>query len=74
MAPDVVVRGVPIHVEVKTGKAPPIWRALEQAQRDAERGLMPVAVCRRDGEAPVVAMAWDDWIEMLQAAAREWRR
>ncbi len=74
VAPDVVLPGLPVHIEVKTGKAPPIWQAVEQAARDAGPGNVAVAVCRRDRCSPVVAMPWDDFLELLKAAEREWRR
>lgn len=73
-APDVVLEDLPLHCEVKTGKAPPIWRAVEQAQRDSRPGSICVAVCKRDREDPVVAMPWDDFIELLYAAEITWRR
>lgn len=46
-ADDSDVRGVPLWVEVKVGKAPPIQAAMEQARRDTD-GRPPVVMSKKD--------------------------
>ncbi|MCA9548195.1 MAG: hypothetical protein KC613_27515 [Myxococcales bacterium] len=49
---DVVVQGVPVHIECKTGARPNVWAAWEQANADADEGAVPVVVMHRDQAAP----------------------
>lgn len=65
-APDVT--GVPgYHIECKVGARPPFEQALRQAQADAS-GAVPVAVVKRDRQAPVVLMDFEDWLKMAGLA------
>ena len=64
----------PFWIECKVGKAPPVLPALEQAERDAPRGRVPIGVVKRDRTRPVVVLGLDDFLEILASAAREWER
>jgi hypothetical protein len=65
--PDVVAPG--LVIECKAGKATNPRSALRQAAREAEgRRGVPVAVCKNDRERAIVAMHFDDFVELL----REW--
>jgi hypothetical protein len=41
-SPDVVLEGVPIHVEAKRTERLSLWAAIEQAKADAPTGSVPV--------------------------------
>lgn len=41
-SPDVVLEGVPIHVEAKRTERLSLWSALEQAKADAPAGSVPI--------------------------------
>ena len=63
-APDVVpeIRGTALdrlHVEVKRGKAPALWSALEQAKRDSGDRGVPLVLARRDRGSWVVLVELD---------------
>ncbi len=45
---DVVCEGVRLWVEVKRGKRPSPYSALDQARRDAPQGWPVLVLCRRD--------------------------
>src|SRR5690606_33439567 len=47
-APDIIIEGLPLHVECKAGQRPRILAALEQAERDAAEGAIPVAITKQD--------------------------
>ena len=64
--PDVIVPGW--WVEAKVGKAPPLMRALRQAQEAAEGDALkrtPIAVVKQDRCEPVVLLALDDFLALL---------
>ena len=69
-APDVVVEGAPLWVEVKRQKRPNIPAAIAQAV--AERGSRPVwavALTKADRGEWLVTMTIEDWLDLL----REWK-
>ena len=41
-SPDVVLEGVPIHVEAKRTERLSLWAAIEQAKADAPKGSVPL--------------------------------
>ena len=55
-------------VEAKRGKLPNVRAALRQAEADAPKGRIPVAVIRDDRAAPFVALSLEDFLEFV----REW--
>lgn len=65
-APDVDVPGW--WVECKVGAAPPLMPALEQARRGCPPDRVPVAVCKRDREGPVVVLDLDRFLELVRRA------
>ena len=72
-APDIIIEGLPhaLHIECKAGKRPPILAALEQAERDAAEGAIPVVIAKKDKKAPTVTMRLEDWLAVIAPWA--WR-
>jgi len=65
---------LPYWFEVKTGAAPRMRAALEQATADAPAGVVPVAWIRFDKLTRPVAVLWgDDLAELLAALEVETR-
>jgi hypothetical protein len=64
-APD--VDGTPWWVEVKIGKAPPIWPAWKQANT-ATDGRPPLVVVRRDREGALAVLRLSDLVDLLLRA------
>ena len=62
-APDVDVPCV--WIEAKRHRRTNIKAALAQATETAPKGRWPVAVCKDDNAAAIVAMALDDFLELL---------
>jgi hypothetical protein len=61
--PDVV--GLPgVHLEVKRCESLSLYKAREQAHRDAKEGLIPIVAHRRNGFPWVVIMDADDFFKM----------
>src|SRR5690606_4333292 len=69
-APDIIIEGLPLHIECKAGKRPPILAALEQAERDAAEGAIPVVVVKPDKKEPTVTMRLEDWLAVIAPWAR----
>lgn len=62
---------VPVFwVECKVGARPPVRGALEQAQKAAGPGRIPVAVIKEDRRQPFVVLTLDDFLELVT----EWWR
>ena len=72
-APDIIIEGLPLHIECKAGKRPPILAALEQAERDAAEGAIPVVVVKADKREPTVTMRLEDWLAVIAPWARRQR-
>jgi len=55
-SPDVVLDGVPIHVEAKRTERLSLWAAIEQAKADAPEGKVPMVwhKCNRRGSVVIV--------------------
>ena len=64
-APDVVVPGVPVWLELKRGRRPRIRGALRQAVETAPPGAWPVAVTRADREEALATLRLEDLLEIL---------
>lgn len=58
-------------VECKVGARPNVLAAVDQAAEHEEPGKWPIAVVKRDREAPVVAMRLEDFLELAGAWWRE---
>jgi hypothetical protein len=55
-----------LWVECKAGKLTNPRKALRQAARDSNgQRVWPVAVCKDDGNKPVVTMRFEDWVDLL---------
>ena len=66
---DVVVE--PFAIECKHYKklGGLLYRAYEQATRDAKEGYIPISICKGDRKEPVVLMGYNDFWELI----KEWR-
>ena len=55
-SPDVVLDGVPIHVEAKRTERLSLWAAIDQAKADAPEGKVPIVwhKCNRRGSIVIV--------------------
>lgn len=61
--------GLPaLHVEVKRSEHLNIWRALEQAERDAAATDIPALHFRRNRSGWYVAVPLDDFLDLLREA------
>ncbi len=52
-------------LEAKRHRRTNVKGALAQASAAAPKGRWPIAVCKDDGEAAVIAMQLDDFLELL---------
>lgn len=66
-SPDVVLEGVPVHVEAKRTETLNIYKALDQATADAPSGSVPIVWHRRNNHRSVVIV--DTWhlVELAEA-------
>ncbi len=55
-----------VALECKVGARPPWIRALEQAERDATAGELPVAAIKVDRKPPVVVLRLADFLELVR--------
>lgn len=53
------------HIEVKRQEALNIWKALEQAERDAADGVIPTVHFRRNRSQWYVALPLEDFVRMI---------
>lgn len=61
------VEGLPgYHQEVKRVEKLNVWRALAQAERDADPGLVPIVPFRRNGSRWYVAMPAEHFFDLIQ--------
>jgi len=56
----------PFAIEAKNRERFSIWHALEQAAANAENGLTPLLVFKRNRSKTYVAMEFDDFLELLK--------
>ena len=68
---DVVCKGVPLHIECKKGKRPPMRAALLQAEDDAQAGDTPFAIVAIDREEPIVLIRWEGFKRFLDDHLRQ---
>lgn len=62
-APD--VDAAPFWVECKVGARPRMEAALRQAEDDAPKGRIPVAVTKTTRQKPIVSLRLDEFLELL---------
>lgn len=71
-SPDVNWDGpVPIHWEVKGSSRPRHHAALLQAEKDCRDGHIPVAACKKDGEAWTLTFFATDFLRILRGEFEE---
>ena len=70
-SPDVVLEGVPIHVECKRVEALNLYAAIEQAKKDALPGAVPVVWHRKNGRESVVILETSRLLDLAKAIARQ---
>ena len=69
---DADVVGLPgYHIEVKRTEEFRLWRALDQAARDAREHETPVVFHRRNGSKWVAVMMLDDFLDLVEEAKNE---
>lgn len=56
------------HVEAKHGKKPVVRAALQQAQADAVKGKIPIAVIKDNRQEPFVVLGLEDFLDFV----KEW--
>lgn len=54
-----------LHIEVKRQESLNIWKALEQAERDAPDGVMPTVHFRRNRSGWYVALRMEDFVALI---------
>jgi Holliday junction resolvase len=54
-----------LHIEVKRQEALNIWKALEQAERDAPEGVVPSVHFRRNRSEWYVALRLEDFVRLV---------
>ena len=69
---DVKAHGLPFIYQAKCGAKPNVFRAVEEAQEAAGTDFA-VAVVHRTGRGGerIVALPWDDWVELMARFALE---
>ena len=74
-SPDVVLEGVPIHVEAKRTERLALWSAIEQANADAPAGKVPIVWHKANRKPSVVIVETDRLWEFVYAMwmSRRWR-
>ena len=73
-SPDVVLPGVPIHVEAKRTERLSLWAAIEQAKADAPAGSVPCVWHKANRRPSVVIVETDQLWALCHAVfmARRW--
>jgi len=74
-SPDVVLPGVPIHVEAKRTERLSLWSALEQAKADAPAGSVPIVWHKPNRKGSVIIVETDSLWALCHAVfmSRRWR-
>lgn len=68
-SPDVVLDGVPLHVECKRVESLNVYKAVEQAAADAPANATPVVWHRRNGKPSVLIVETSRLLSLLEAVA-----
>jgi len=69
-SPDVVLDGVPIHVEAKRTERLSLWAAIEQAKADAAPGKVPIVWHKANRRESVIIVETSRLRELAAAIAR----
>lgn len=65
---DVILPGLPYHVEAKRPAKCAVYAYMEQAERDSkDSGLTPVVLLRANGKQALVLMRANDWINYVKS-------
>jgi hypothetical protein len=74
-SPDVVLDGVPIHIEAKRTERLSLWSALEQAKADAPAGSVPIVWHKPNRRGSVIIVETDSLWALCHAVmmSRRWR-
>jgi len=64
--PDVVCEELPIHWEVKRVEKLNLDNAMEQAERDAKEGLIPIVAHRKNDKKWKVTLSADSFFKILK--------
>jgi hypothetical protein len=74
-SPDVVLPGVPIHVEAKRTERLSLWAAVEQAKTDAPAGVVPIVWHKANRRGSVIIVETDSLWALAHAVfmSRRWR-
>lgn len=65
-SPDVVLKGVNVHVECKRTESINVYKAIEQATADAGKGKTPIVWHRRNGKRSVVIVDTQDLVTLAR--------
>jgi Holliday junction resolvase len=68
-SPDVVLEGVPIHVEAKRTERLSLWAAIEQAKADAAPGKVPIVWHKCNRRESVVIIETSQLMRLVEAIA-----
>jgi len=68
-SPDVVLDGVPIHVEAKRTERLSLWAAVEQAKTDAPAGSVPIVWHKPNRRGSVIIVETARLAEFVEAVA-----
>jgi len=68
-SPDVVLDGVPIHVEAKRTERLSLWAAVEQAKADAPAGAVPIVWHKANRRGSVIIVETARLAEFVDAVA-----
>jgi len=66
-SPDVVLDGVPIHVEAKRTERLSLWAAVEQAKADAPAGVVPIVWHKCNRRESVVILETSQLLALAKA-------
>ena len=55
----------PFLVQIKAGANPSVWQALKEAEGEAKKEEIPVAMVKRDRGEWIVAMSWKEFLKVL---------
>jgi hypothetical protein len=66
-SPDVVLKGVPIHVEAKRTERLSLWAAVEQSRQDADPGHVPIVWHKSNRRESVVIVETSQLVALAHA-------
>ncbi len=66
-SPDVKHNIPNVHIEAKHVENLNIWKALDQSERDAGEGEMPIVIFKRNRSKDYVALKFEDFMKLIKA-------